>query len=138
MPLPRQPVFQWRLKEYDAALHRVMLQRTYRAATHVQQQTQRNLRIPFSTEGPSKEHEFPHARTGLLLKSIQIRVEPQTLRGWIYTNLSYGLFLEWGTVRLRFREFLRRTLFEEREKVKEIFTAPLPTGLVPGKLLIGK
>ena len=139
MPLPDQPTFQWRIREYTDGLRREMLRRTYRAAAHVQQKTQRNLRVPFYTEGPSKPGEFPRARSVLLLKSVQIKVEPNTLRGWVYSNLSYALFLEFSTRTLFGREFLRRTLYEERDRVKQIFQAKLPAGLAGGgRLLLGK
>jgi hypothetical protein len=139
MPIASAPKFAWRIKEYSDGLHREFLKRTYKAAELVKTQVQRNLRVPGHTHGHSKPGEFPHAWTGLLLKSIMVRVEAATLRAWVYSNLSYALFLEFSTRLIHGRSFLRRTLYEMREKVRAVYFAPLPPGLTgTGKVVFGK
>ena len=88
------------------------------AAEAVTSQAKRNVSIPTSTAGPSKEGEFPHADTGKLRQSIFWElVSKHTAR--VGTNLKYGLIHEVYTG----RSYLRRTLLEMERTLKRIFTS---------------
>ncbi len=68
----------------------------------------------------SKPGEFPHKDFGRLRQSIASDFKPETLTARVGTNLAYGRYLEMGTVRMRPRPFLRRTLAEERQVITDM------------------
>lgn len=144
MPSSDKAKFAWRINQYCDGVKREFAKRTARAAALVRQQVKRNISTSSRTAGPSKSGEYPHLDTGLLRNSIEIKVDQEKLRGWVFTNTIYGLFLEYGTTSkhggtlISGRSFLRRTLREMRPQIKQIYQAPLPGGLAGGgKLIIG-
>jgi hypothetical protein len=143
--LPNKPTFQWRIRQYTDGIHREMLKRTYRAAELVKNQTQRNISKSAIIQAKPRRYEhshpgeYPRAITGLLRNSIAVKIEAASLRGWVYSNLLYSLFLEYSTKFIKDRSFLRRTLVEMLSQVRAIYQKPLPSNLAGGgKLLVGK
>lgn len=82
-------------------------------------------RISTSTRaaGPSAPGEPPHADTGKLRQSLQVRrAGPADLRALVGSPLDYALFLELGTPHMAARPFLRSTLYIERQAIRRILT----------------
>lgn len=129
---------EWRVDEYTEAVRKEYVKRVARATELVKNQVVRNItEHQTRTEGPSKPGEYPHADTGLLAKSIFSKVIDTSLYGIVGTALQYGLYLEYDTIHIKDRTFLRRTLYELRDPVAKIFAEPLPSGLLPsGQLRI--
>lgn len=76
----------------------------------------------------SKPGEYPRADTTHLMKTIfgQTReISPGVYHGYVGTPLHYGLILE-TSKRLR-RSFLKRTLYEELPRLREMMTGPITT-----------
>ena len=71
---------------------------------------------------PSDPGEFPHANLGTLRNSIRGEVNARRLRGRVGSNLFYSKFLEIGTKFMAARPFLRRTLNEQRQRVRRILS----------------
>lgn len=79
----------------------------------------------------SKPNEPPHLQTGTLRKSIYYRVDESKLTARVGTNLRYGFFLEIGTTKMNPRPFLRPGLWKSMERIKRIFSTPLPSPPIP-------
>lgn len=69
---------------------------------------------------PSKPGEPPHRQTGRLRASVAQEHEPAKLTSRVGTNVAYGKFLELGTAKMAARPWLRRTLANNRNKVREM------------------
>lgn len=65
----------------------------------------------------SRPGEYPRKQTGHLRRTITYEVDEATMTARIGTNLLYGKFLELGTIRMKARPFLRKTLMAERGPV---------------------
>lgn len=68
----------------------------------------------------SKPGEFPHKDFGTLRSRIAQDHPSDSLVTRVGTNLAYGKYLEFGTAKMRSRPWLRRTLAEEREPIRQI------------------
>ncbi len=71
---------------------------------------------------PSDPGELPHADLGTLRNSIRGEVSARRLRGRVGTNLFYARFLELSTKNMAARPFLRRTLNEQKQRVRRILS----------------
>lgn len=72
---------------------------------------------------PSRPGEPPHKQTGRLQSSVTREVDDQRAR--VGTNVVYGRYLELGTRKMAPRPWLRRSLDENRDKVRSILSRPL-------------
>ncbi len=79
----------------------------------------------------SQPGEFPRADTTRLMKTIFAEVDADAMIGRVGTPLDYGLYLE---IHMD-RSFLRRTLFEEAQRLGVILGSP--GGGPAGPLLAG-
>lgn len=77
----------------------------------------------YRNENPSQPGEFPHKMLGDLQRSIAWEMMSES-EARIGTNVEYGKYLELGTTNMAPRPFLRRTIDEESQKVKEILSKP--------------
>lgn len=66
--------------------------------------------------------DFPHLRSGELRRSISYEIDESNLVGRVGTGKIYGRFLELSTAHMQAREFLERTLEEEKATIKDILT----------------
>lgn len=86
--------------------------------------THREMVAKVSKPGPpaSLPGEPPHVDTGRLRQSLQPSVvrEGNTIRGSVSTNVEYAPHLEYGTSKMEPRPFMRSTLAEQAEAVKQI------------------
>ena len=125
-------------------LERTVAQRVEAAGRYLQSEMRKNISIPSRTVktaatrsggtkkvlGPrgsnrSKGGEFPHKDYGRLRASIAVEMQadaPNGPRVLVGTNLAYGKHLEFGTKSMKPRSFLRRTLKEERETIRQMIT----------------
>ena len=96
-----------------------MAKRLNKAGQHVRNVLVRKLSSPWppaSTPG-----EMPHARTGKLRQSINVRrATADNLHCEVGTSLRYGAYLEIGTKKMAARPFLRRTILEEAANIRKI------------------
>lgn len=74
---------------------------------------------------PSAPGEPPKMVTGRPRASIKGKVEPKKnkINGYVYTDddiAPYGLFLEFGTSKMKPRPFLRPTLYNNRPKLRQM------------------
>lgn len=69
----------------------------------------------------SKPGEPPHRRTGTLRNSIGYEI--QGLLARVGTWLKYGYWLEWGTVKMEARPWLRPGLANNAKQIKDIVFA---------------
>lgn len=75
---------------------------------------------------PSKPGEAPKMVTGRLRASIKTtrRHTKDGVRGYLYSDVPYALFLEEGTMRIEPRPFLSRTMEETKAAAYKILTRP--------------
>lgn len=126
--MDNKPIIRWHggSQKITGALEAEVRKRVALAAESLKGQVQKNLSVSARSAGPSKPGEFPHADTGRLRQNV--------FWGWLTktsakvgTNLWYGLHHEMDTG----RSYLRRTLFEMQNKIKQILTTP--TGSYPSE-----
>jgi len=134
---------QWNGDQYLAEAERTYGDRVRAAGIYLQSRIRENISIPSRTVGVgiiskgknkgqtkkilgargsnrSKPGEFPHKDYGLLRQSIATDYDQSTLTARIGSALSYAKYLELGTRKMRPRPFLRRTLAEERETIRQM------------------
>lgn len=89
-----------------------------RAAADVKAAMRRNLNVPYPPA--SRPGQFPRRRTGRLRKSIDYWLNKKTLEVWIGPSdaATYGLYLEFGTRRMKARPFMFRTLKQLMKRVQ--------------------
>ena len=75
---------------------------------------------------PSESGETPHVGTGLLRRSIAVKiVDPDKLIGAVSTNVKYAPYLELGTSKMAARPFLRPALHNNEDELHKKLTAPM-------------
>lgn len=125
----------------DEFAHRLMHMRMEAAAIHLTGAIKVNISVPSRTVkfkqgrggkfrkvlGPrgsdrSKPGEFPHRDYGTLRQSItwDIRDDGDVVVARVGTPVGYSRFLEFGCAKMAARPFLRRTLKEEQETLRQI------------------
>ena len=111
---------QWHGDEFNREIREKLAKRLEAAAAILQATIVKSLAVSWRTHGPSKPGEQPHARTGLLMKSIFYSVEPESLTAIVGTSLKYGMFLELGTHKMRPRPFIRPAVEKCRERLQKL------------------
>lgn len=122
-------------------VRRQAVARVTAAAVHLVNRIKENISIPSRTvtykqthggktkkvlgargSNRSKPGEFPHKDYGTLRASITCDVQEQgdKVVARIGSPLKYSLYLELGTRKMAARPFLRRTLKEEAESIRQI------------------
>jgi hypothetical protein len=71
----------------------------------------------------SKPGQPPNVDTARLFKSIRYVINDMV--GSIGTDVPYGLALEFGTMKMAARPWLRRALWEKKTEIEAIFAAPM-------------
>lgn len=69
----------------------------------------------------SKPGDPPNTDTGHLVKGIGFRFEKGGLIGKVGTNVRYGAWLEFGTMKMAARPWLRPAVEKVTEKISKIF-----------------
>jgi HK97 gp10 family phage protein len=93
--------------------------RLNKAAHYFRGKVVANLSTPYPPASPHGAN--PHARTGKLRQSINVRpATPQNLNAEVGTSLRYGAFLEVGTKKMAARPFLLNTLLAEKANIEAI------------------
>lgn len=118
----------WKADELQKKIERQLVRNLYRTCATMANDVKMNISVPTDTAGPSKPGEFPHADTGTLRNSIMYDVDEEHLSGIVGTPLLYGFFLEFETVSIKDRSFLRRTFYENLEKYKGLLLTKLGQG----------
>lgn len=91
-----------------------------RAASALQSDIKRTLSI---SPSPSSPGQPPGVDTGTLRRSVQIdrsRVDSDLLAR-VGTNVEYGRYLEYGTIKMAARPWLRPTLSKFKGKIASFF-----------------
>lgn len=128
-------------ESYVREVERTVAARVQAAGYHLVSRIRENISVPSRTVklregkggkvkkvlGPrgssrSRPGEFPHKDFGRLRQSIAQQHFPDEARSIVGTNLPYGKFLELGTSKMAARPFLRRTLAEEKETIRQMIT----------------
>jgi hypothetical protein len=121
----------WFIQQVREAANLTLGQRVVLATEYLKNKVIRNLSVPVGrgrggrvTER-SQPGEFPRADTTLLMKTIftdyagspSEGADTEWVEGYVGTPLDYGLILETEMD----RSFLQRTLYEEADRLQEIF-----------------
>jgi hypothetical protein len=126
---------QWFIKEVSDKIRMTLMNRMRMATAYLLSRTVKNISVPVTkTVGKisgrivasdrSKPGEFPRADTTQLMKTVfsDVRQDmPGVVDGFIGTPLDYGVILE---TRMS-REFLTRTLREEKRILISMLTGPI-------------
>lgn len=110
------------VKRVEADANAEMAKRLNKAGEYLRSQMVRNLRQGSTRrDGPSAPGEFPHADTGKLSQSVQVRrATPGNQSVSVGTTVDYGRFLEEGTGKMEARPWLVRTLENEWPVIERI------------------
>jgi hypothetical protein len=119
--------FYWN-ENFRAKLDSEIPKRLLTAGEVVKAEAVRSIGTSFRTAGPSAAGDPPHARTGQLRQSVFTEYDHARKVVIVGTPLKRGLFLEIGTSTMAARPWLRPALNVSRDKIKGIFSRPLPTG----------
>jgi len=88
-----------------------------RSAIHVQGETK------MSIAGQRAEHRS--VDTGRFLNSVDFQTNNRTLMAWIFSDLPYAKFLEYGTSKFRGRRHFSNTAKRQKAKVRDIIANEL-------------
>jgi HK97 gp10 family phage protein len=130
----------WNGDQYLKELEEKLARNVERAAIHLVNEIKENLNIsgdPFKAssgasgvhyknENPSQPGEMPHKMLGDLQRSITYEIEADKLSAKVGTNIDYGAWLELGTSKMAARPYLRPTLAQEQDTIKNIITTGKP------------
>ena len=83
---------------------------------------------------PSQPGEPPTDRSGSLTDSIQVHTEESGLRATVRSNLDYAAYLEFGTINMAARPFMRPALERARPRITEIMARAVRLALNPQRL----
>jgi hypothetical protein len=126
--------------ELTAAARAQAIKNLWTGGAYLQRAVQQNISVSFRDGGPqlryhpkragtaSIEGEYPRADTGKLRQSIFFLVNQEELYVIVGSPLEYAAYLEFSLddddggsdKRIRNRSYLRRTLYEEQVKIREI------------------
>lgn len=67
----------------------------------------------YGTHQASASGEYPAIDTGALINSVQSEMETEIV-GVVYTNSDYAMYLEYGTINMSPRSFMRPSAEQER------------------------
>ena len=130
---------EWQADKVLTSIERRLRERIEAAAIHLKNQIRTNISVPSrsvsltigrkgqvkKTLGPrgdsrSKPGEFPHKDFGNLRQSIAYEMDDDRPLARVGTVIGYAKPLEFGASKMRARPFLRRTLAEEKETIRQI------------------
>lgn len=130
----------WNGDQYLKELEEQLARNVERAALHLVNSIKINLNesgdpykassgpsgVHYKNENPSQPGEYPHKMLGDLQRSITYEMEEDKLSAKVGTNIDYGAWLEFGTSKMAARPYLRPTLIQEQDAIKNIITTGKP------------
>lgn len=82
-----------------------------------------------SGTSPSNPGEPPTDRSGALAESIQVMTGDGGLKATVGSNLEYATYLEYGTVNMAARPFMRPAFERTRTRISEIMARTMRSAL---------
>lgn len=126
--------FQWRGKEFTDVVRKNTERLLRRSAVVLQREMKTTLshpghgiHHPGASYRSSAEGDPPTVQTGHLRRSIQIdlgtaRFHSRNPHIAVGTRVDYGFFLEYGTIHMLPRPWLRRSMIAANPKIQKLFT----------------